>query len=106
MSGKSAEQELKELREQNEKLTTQLAEKDKEIDSLLDTPLLPDGDVFPGNIKVLKLVFDENKIPTHYEEIEVPEEAANEQLDLPPNARNSHWKHICRKENADPRFLA
>ena len=89
--------ELQKLREQNEALQKQLAE--------TQTVELPSTGVFPGNITVLQLLRDEYRNPIGYEEKEVPEELANEQLRLSIGERNPHWRDLCFKEQADQRFL-
>ncbi len=60
---------------------------------------------FPGNIIVLKMMRDEHKSPTGYEEIEVPEELAHIQLALPTGQRSPSYRDICYVQDADPRFL-
>lgn len=97
----TAEQkELRELREKNAKL-------EKELDSFLsDSPVLPSNTGgFPDNITVFILDRDEHRNPIKYREIEVPEILAHEQLALPPSERNAHWRDVCYKKDADPRFF-
>lgn len=60
---------------------------------------------FPGNIIVLKMMRNEHKHPTGYEEIEVPEELAHSQLALPVAQRSPSYRDICYVHDANPSFL-
>jgi hypothetical protein len=102
------QKELRELRESNQKLKADLAEKENDLNELLgDGTPIPDSTskVFPGNIIVCKLIRDEFKNPTHYEEMEVPEDVANEQLSLPKGQRSKPYQDICYKKDVEQRFM-
>lgn len=60
---------------------------------------------FPGNIIVLKMKRDEFRSPIGYEEMEVPEELAIEQLAKPIGQRAKAYQDICFVKDADPRFF-
>ncbi len=104
------QKELRELRQEKANLEKQLAEKEKDLEELIGgntpSPIPSSKGAFPGNIKVLRLKRDEFKNPTGYEEIEVPEEIANEQLEKPIGSRSKPYQDICFKEQANPKFLA
>ena len=99
------QKELRELREANATLKKTVAEKDKDIADLVGETLPEIKGGFPGNISVLKLIRDEFKNPTHYEEMEVPEDVAKDQLAKPKTERMKPYQDICYKEQADERFL-
>ena len=99
------QKELRELRESKAQLQKELAESNKNLEELVGAPLPEVKGVFPGNIAVLKLLRDEFKNPTHYEEMEVPEDVAKEQLSKPKTERMKPYQDICYKEQADERFL-
>lgn len=107
------QKELRELREKNARLQADLADKENDLNELLGdnkppASPLPEtrSHIFPGNVLVLKLMRDEFKNPTHYEELEVPEDVANDQLSRPKANRSKPYQDICFKKDADQRFLS
>lgn len=102
----TAEQkELRELREEKAQLKKQLEQKDNDLKELVGEALPVVNGIFPGNIVLMRLLRDEQKMPTHYEEVEVPEDTAHDQMSKPVGERIKPYRDLCYKENVDQRFL-
>lgn len=100
--------EIERLKAKNEDLAKQQLKPTPSVfEPQVKEPIVPIAkkSTFPGNIIVLKMMRDEHKSPTGYEEIEVPEELAHIQLALPTGQRSPSYRDICYTTQADPRFL-